>query len=203
MKLIAGLGNPGSKYRGTRHNIGYAVVDELARRRAVSFEASPVDALVAKARHSEAAGFGGTADLLLAKPLTFMNTSGEAVGALMRYFKIAIGNLLIVVDEVQLPLGRLRTRPRGSAGGHNGLKSIVAHLGEEFPRLRVGVGRGEARRDLADHVLARFDADELADVERVIARAADAAETFVTDGIKMAMNRFNASDDVASEEEIR
>ena len=176
---------------------------ELARRRATDFEASPVDALVAKVRNSGAIGFGGIPDVLLAKPLTFMNASGEAVGALMRYFKIDIGDLLIVVDEVQLPLGRLRTRAGGSAGGHNGLKSIVAHLGQAFPRLRVGVGRGDARRDLADHVLARFDADEAADVERIIARAADAAETFVTDGIEMTMNRFNASDDVTSEEEIR
>ena len=203
MKLIVGLGNPGSKYRGTRHNVGFAVVDELARRRAVSFEASPVAALVAKVRNSEAAGSSGTTDALLAKPVTFMNASGEAVGALMRYFKIDIGDLLIVVDEVHLPLGRLRIRARGSAGGHNGLKSIVVHLGEECPRLRVGVGRGDARRDLADHVLARFDADEAADVERVIGRAADAAEVVVTDGVEMAMNRFNASDDLTSEEEIR
>ena len=198
MKLIVGLGNPGPEYRGTRHNIGFAVADELAGRHSVGFESSPVDALVAKVRSWVASGFSRT-DVLLAKPLTFMNSSGEAVGALARYFKIDIGDLLVVVDEVQLPLGRLRIRARGSAGGHNGLKSIVAHLGEEFPRLRVGVGRGDSRRDLADHVLARFDADEAAEVERLIARAADAAEMFVTSGIETVMNAYNGGDPATTE----
>ena len=198
MKLIVGLGNPGPEYRGTRHNIGFAVADELAGRRSVGFESSPVDALVAKVRSWVASGFSQT-DVLLAKPLTFMNSSGEAVGALVRYFKIDIGDLLVVVDEVQLPLGRLRIRARGSAGGHNGLKSIVAHLGEEFPRLRVGVGRGDSRRDLADHVLARFDADEVAEVERLIARAAEAAEMFVTSGIETVMNAYNGGDPETTE----
>ena len=198
MKLIVGLGNPGSEYRATRHNIGFAVADELAGRRSVGFESSPVDALVAKVRSWVASGFSRT-DVLLAKPLTFMNSSGEAVGALVRYFKIDIGDLLVVVDEVQLPLGRLRIRARGSAGGHNGLKSIVAHLGEEFPRLRVGVGRGDSRRDLADHVLARFDADEVAEVERLIARAAEAAEMFVTSGIETVMNAYNGGDPETTE----
>jgi PTH1 family peptidyl-tRNA hydrolase len=107
--------------------------------------------------------------------------------------------MLVIVDEVQLPLARLRTRARGSAGGHNGLKSIIAHLGEDFPRLRIGVGRGDARRDLADHVLARFDKDEAADAARMIERAADAAETFVTDGIATVMNRYNAGDPATTE----
>ena len=108
------------------------MADELARRAAIEFESAPVDALVARWR---------AADVLIAKPLTFMNDSGQAVGALSRYFKIDPADLLIVVDEVQLPLGRLRVRTRGSAGGHNGLKSVIAHLGEEFARLRIGVGR--------------------------------------------------------------
>ena len=185
MKAIVGLGNPGPKYRGTRHNIGFAVLDELARRAGLEFEAAPVDALIARWR---------SADTLLAKPLTFMNASGEAVGGLLRYFKIDVADLLVVVDEAQLPLARLRARARGSAGGHNGLKSVIAHLGEDFPRLRVGVGRGDARRDLADHVLAKFDKDEAADVERMIARAADAAEMFITSGIAAVMNGFNGGD---------
>jgi len=193
MKLIVGLGNPGAKYRGTRHNIGFAVADELAGRHSAAFESSPVEALVAKIRQPD-----GTV-VLLGKPLTFMNASGEAVGALMRYFKIDIGDLLIIVDEVQLPLGRLRTRSSGSAGGHNGLKSIVAHLGAEFPRLRIGVGRGDAQRDLADHVLARFDADETAEVGRMIARAGDAAELFVTSGIEAVMNAYNGGDPATTE----
>jgi PTH1 family peptidyl-tRNA hydrolase len=191
VKLIVGLGNPGAKYRGTRHNIGFAVVDELARRRAVEFDASPVEALVAKVRGAE--------PVLLAKPLTFMNSSGEAVGSLARYFKLDPADLLVVVDEVQLPLGKLRARARGSAGGHNGLKSLIAHLGEEFARLRIGVGRGDMRRDLADHVLARFDADEAAEVERMTTRAADASEMFITSGIEAVMNGFNGGDPATTE----
>jgi PTH1 family peptidyl-tRNA hydrolase len=185
VKLIVGLGNPGPKYRGTRHNIGFAVVDELARRGGLEFESAPVDALLARWRQRET---------LLAKPLTFMNASGEAVGGLMRYFKIEPADVLVIVDEVQLPLARLRTRARGSAGGHNGLKSIVEHLGEDFARLRVGVGRGDERRDLADHVLTRFEKDESADVERMTARAAEAAEMFIASGIEAVMNGFNGGD---------
>jgi peptidyl-tRNA hydrolase, PTH1 family len=189
-KLIVGLGNPGPKYRGTRHNIGFAVVDELARRGGVEFESAPVEALLARWRQRES---------LLAKPLTFMNASGEAVGGLMRYFRIAPADVLVIVDEVHLPLARLRTRTRGSAGGHNGLKSIVEHLGEDFARLRVGVGRGDQRRDLVDHVLARFEKDESADVERMTARAADAAEMFITSGIEAVMNSFNGGDPQTTE----
>lgn len=193
MKVVVGLGNPGPKYRGTRHNIGFAVVDELARRAGVDFESAPVDALVARVRRPDL----GDA-VLLAKPLTFMNRSGEAVGGLLRYFKVEVSDLLVIVDEVQLPLARLRARLRGSAGGHNGLKSIEQHIGSDYARLRVGVGRGEVRRDLADHVLSTFDRDEAADVEAMTTRAADAAETFITDGIAVMMNRFNAGPDDAS-----
>ncbi len=123
-----------------------------------------------------------------------MNLSGEAVGALLRYYRIEPGDLLVIVDEVQLPLGRLRARPGGSAGGHNGLKSIIAHVGDAFARLRIGVGRGDPRRDLADHVLTRFDGDEMAEVERLTTRAADAAELFITSGIAAVMNAYNGSE---------
>ncbi len=128
-----------------------------------------------------------------------MNESGQAVGALIRYFRIDVADLLVVVDEVQLPLGRLRVRTRGSAGGHNGLKSVIAHIGEDFARLRIGVGRGDARRDLADHVLARFDSEEAADVERMTARAAEAAEMFITAGIAAVMNAYNGGDPATTE----
>jgi PTH1 family peptidyl-tRNA hydrolase len=191
MKAIVGLGNPGGKYRGTRHNVGFAVVDTLADRARIEFESAPANALMARWRRED--GYG----VLLVKPLTYMNESGQAVGELARYFKIETAELLVIVDEAQLPLGRLRARPRGSAGGHNGLKSVIAHLGSDFSRLRIGVGRGpggpdgRARRDLADHVLARFDADERDEVDRMIARAADAAEMFVTSGILAVMNAFN------------
>ena len=191
MKAIVGLGNPGAKYRGTRHNVGFEVVDEVARRASVAFESAPADALIARWRQM---------DVLLIKPLTFMNLSGQAVGELQRYFKIEIADLLIVVDEVDLPLGKLRARARGSAGGHNGLKSLIAHLGDGFPRLRVGVGRGPAgERDLAEHVLSRFAADEIAEVERMTARAADAAEMFITSGIAAVMNAFNGGDPATTE----
>jgi PTH1 family peptidyl-tRNA hydrolase len=142
--------------------------------------------------------------VLLAKPMTFMNLSGQSVGELSRYFKVDLADLLVVVDEVDLPLGKLRARARGSAGGHNGLKSVIEHLGVEFSRLRLGVGRGptadgEARRDLADHVLARFDLFELPDVGRMIGRAADAVEMFITSGIAAVMNAYNGGDPATTE----
>jgi PTH1 family peptidyl-tRNA hydrolase len=203
VKAIVGLGNPGAKYRGTRHNVGFGVVEEVAGRAGVDFLSAPARALVARWR-----GAGGIVTLL-AKPLTFMNESGQAVAELVRYYKIEPSDLLIVVDEAQLPLGKLRARARGSAGGHNGLKSVIAHLGEEFSRLRVGIGRGPEgpdgatgrtpRRDLADHVLSRFDAAEEAEVDRMIRRAADAAETFITSGIAAVMNGYNGGDPATTE----
>jgi peptidyl-tRNA hydrolase, PTH1 family len=187
MKLIVGLGNPGRKYAGTRHNVGFEVVDALAVRHRLEWESAPAEALIAKWR------IGGA---LLAKPLTFMNLSGYAVGDLLRYYKIDLPDLLVIVDEAQLELARLRTRGSGSAGGHNGLKSLIEQLGtDQFARLRIGVGRGAARRDLADHVLATFDKDEQPIVTEAIARAADAAEVFVSEGLAPMMNRFNRRDD--------
>ena len=192
MKAIVGLGNPGPQYKGTRHNVGFGVIDEIARRAAVGFESAPADALIAKWRRQ-------ADNVLLIKPLTFMNLSGQAVGELARYFKIEVADLIVVVDEVHLPLGKLRARQRGSAGGHNGLKSIIAHLGDEFARLRVGVGRGGDQRNLADHVLSRFEKDEAAEVERMTTRAADAAEMFIASGIEAVMNAFNGGDPATTE----
>src|SRR5262249_20668701 len=141
MKLVVGLGNPGAKYDGTRHNVGFAAVDLLARRHGAQWDTAPkgADAFVARWR---------ARDAVFAKPLTFMNLSGQAIVPLLQFYKIAIADLLVIVDEVQLDTGRIRVRPEGSAGGHNGLKSIIASLGTaEFPRLRIGVGRGDSRRD--------------------------------------------------------
>jgi len=187
MKLIVGLGNPGREYRDTRHNVGFVVADEIVRRHNLTFAMAPSqipDAMIAKK-------FGADG-LLVAKPLTFMNNSGEAVAALARYYDISIGDLLVVVDEVALPFGRLRARARGSAGGHNGLKSVIARLGTtEFARLRLGVGRGDARRDLADHVLSKFEADEQSALGEFITRAADAAEMFAAEDIATVMNTYN------------
>jgi PTH1 family peptidyl-tRNA hydrolase len=142
------------------------------------------DAFVAKR-------YGGE-PMLVAKPLTFMNRSGDAVAALARYYDVAPADMLVVVDEVALPFGRLRARARGSAGGHNGLKSIIERLGtNEFARLRLGVGRGDPRRELADHVLSKFEPEERAGLEEFIARAADAAEMFAVEGIQKVMNAYN------------
>jgi PTH1 family peptidyl-tRNA hydrolase len=188
LKLIVGLGNPGPQYRGTRHNIGFAVADELARRHDVGFEPAPADGLMARIRDLGAG-------VLVLKPLTFVNLSGHAVDDLRRYLRIEIPDLLVVADDVNLPLGRLRARARGSDGGHNGLRSIIERLGtEEFARVRVGVGRGDPRRDLASHVLARFEPDERAEIETTVERAAGAAEMFATEGIGCVMNAFNRED---------
>jgi PTH1 family peptidyl-tRNA hydrolase len=190
MKLVAALGNvPESRYRGTRHNVGFDVADVLAKRHQLAFAPAPARALQAQWRSAEEG-------VWLVKPLTLMNLSGEAVGALCRYYKVAVADVLIVCDDVNLPLGRLRARASGSEGGHNGLRSIAEHLGTiDYARLRIGVGRGDARRDLADHVLARFEPEEVSGIEDAVARAADAVETWVSDGLARMMNTFNRADD--------
>ena len=187
MRLIVGLGNPGKEYRETRHNVGFMVADEIAKRHGLTLAMAPSqvpDAFIAKKFGAE--------PFLIGKPLTFMNRSGDAVAALAHYYDIVPAGLLVVVDEVALPFGRLRARARGSAGGHNGLKSVIERLGTtEFPRLRLGVGRGDTRRDLADHVLSKFEADEQSALEELITRAADAAEMFAAEGIEKVMNAYN------------
>lgn len=185
MKLVAGIGNPGDRYRGTRHNAGFEVVDLLVMRHGLAFDAGPAEAMQARWRYRDEV-------VRLVKPMTFVNLSGEAVGSLVRYYRVAIPDVLIVCDDAQLPLGRLRARAAGTDGGHKGLKSIAQHLGTiEYARLRIGVGRGDERRDLADHVLARFEPDERAGMDDAVARAADAVETWVSDGLVTMMNAFN------------
>ena len=183
MKAIVGLGNPGREYAGTRHNIGFDVVDEVARRWNVQLRPwkSVADVVVV-----------GTRGAVLVEPQLFMNLSGDAVSRLAAFHKLTPEDVLVVVDEVQLPVGRLRARRSGSAGGHNGLKSVIQHLGTEFPRLRIGIGRGDPRSDLADHVLSRFGRDERDTVADAVNRAADAVELFVEDGLEAVMSRFNA-----------
>jgi PTH1 family peptidyl-tRNA hydrolase len=193
MKIVVGLGNPGREYVETRHNVGFEVVDRLATAHTDGQWRESHQALQARWRR------GGDADVLLVKPLTFMNLSGQAVGDVMRFYKAPVEDVLIVCDDVNLPLGRLRGRASGSEGGHNGLKSIAQHLGTiDYPRLRVGVGRGDARRDLSDHVLGRFGADEGVAVAETVARAAEAVSVWIEDGLVRMMSSFNRADDGTS-----
>jgi peptidyl-tRNA hydrolase, PTH1 family len=191
MKAIVGLGNPGAEYEGTRHNVGFDVIDLVARRWKVRLRSwkSVADLAVVPGH-----------DALLAAPKTFMNLSGEAVQRMAAFYHLEPSDVLVVVDDVNLSLGRLRLRPSGSAGGHNGLKSVIAHLGIGFPRLRIGVERGDPARDLSDRVLSRFPSSERAIVDQAIERAADAVETFVEVGFDAAMNRFNAASDSGASE---
>ena len=191
MKAIVGLGNPGTEYAGTRHNIGFDVVDELARRWAVKLKKWKTSADLAVVTDRE---------VLLVEPKTFMNESGLAVSAVMAFYKIQPADVLVVVDEIQLPLGTLRLRWSGSAGGHNGLKSVIAHVGQDFPRLRIGVERGNPASMLRHHVLSKFPPSEREIVERAVSRAADAVSTFVSDGLQVAMNRFNMAGDGSTPE---
>ena len=188
MKLIVGLGNPGSEYRDTRHNVGFMVVDALVDRWRVADQwREKFEALQIKTVR-------GDEPVIIAKPLTFMNLSGQAVQALAGFYKIEPADVFVVTDDVALPVGRLRARREGGAGGHNGLKSIIQSLATQaFPRMRVGVGRGDDRRDLADHVLGRFEADERDIVSAAVLRAADATEMFLSEGIGRVMNAFNAA----------
>ena len=188
MKLIVGLGNPGSKYHGTRHNVGFEVVDEVARRWDILFQSAPADAVLAKSP-----GVPGEREAaILVKPLTFMNRSGLAVGALQRYYRVAQSDLLVVTEDVNLQLGRLRARRQGSAGGHNGLGSVIEWLGtEQFSRLRIGVGRGDPRRRLVSRVLSKFDPDERFEMNDAVRRAGEAVDLFVDSGIEPVMNRYN------------
>ena len=184
MKLIAGLGNPGSEYDGTRHNVGFDVIDLLARRHGIS---------VSKRSFKSVYGEGVIAGekVLLARPMTFMNLSGEAVGAMARFYKLEPAEIWIVLDEVALPPGRIRLRYKGSAGGHNGLASIVTALHtQEVPRIRLGVGAARPGA-MVGHVLGRFRKEEIPLIEEAVERAADAIECALLEGFEMAMNRFN------------
>src|ERR1700675_3302472 len=180
LRLVAGLGNPGLQYSGTRHNVGFMVIDALAEKKGVTFSRSA-------AWGSELGKWG---DILLIKPLSYMNRTGEVIGRLAHYFKIQPDEILVVVDDVALPLGRLRLRQTGSDGGHNGLKSIIVHLGEGFMRLRIGIGASSDAEQLTDHVLGEFDRSEKQTVEKAIDRAAEAIEHVARNGIVSEMNNY-------------
>lgn len=189
MKLIIGLGNPGRRYRATRHNVGWEAVDRLARRLGVAVDTEEGWALVGT-------GTVGRTRVLLAKPLTYVNVSGTAVQDLRRRHRAKPPDVFLVVDDLDLPLGRLRLRPGGSHGGHNGLRSVVEALGSEaFPRMRIGIGRPPAGIDPAEFVLTPFSAEERQIMDAALDRAAEAIETALREGLPEAMNRFNARAD--------
>lgn len=200
MKLIVGLGNPGREYAKTRHNAGFRVLDLLAKRLGVGFERSKFKGDYASAvlAHDGKTEEARAEELWLVKPLTFMNLSGETVAGFCGYFKVGLADLLVVVDDVALALGRVRLRAGGSDGGHNGLRDISLRLGSQaYARLRVGIGGREAGADhqpddLVDHVLSRFSAQEEELLEPRLEAAADACLCWAREGIEAAMSRYNA-----------
>ncbi|WP_422485645.1 aminoacyl-tRNA hydrolase [Gudongella sp. DL1XJH-153] len=185
MIVIAGLGNPGSKYSETRHNIGFNVVDRLAQANGIKVNKLKFKALIGE-------GFIGTEKVLLVKPSTFMNNSGQCIREIVEFYKLPPGNLLVVVDDIDIEFATIRIKKKGSAGSHNGLKSIIYQLQvDDFPRIKVGIGKKPHYYDLADFVLSKFSSDERKLVDQAIKKAAEAAEEFVKSGIDKAMNKFN------------
>jgi len=188
MKLIAGLGNPGSKYDDTRHNVGFRVVDALAERFGEKVRRKKFNALTEEV-HAE------DTKLLLMKPQDYMNRSGHAIATAAGFYKLGPVDVLVVTDDMALDVGRLRIRAKGSAGGHNGLKDIIARLGsDDFARLRVGIG-DSGRMDAADYVLSRFSAEERAIVDNAVQTAVDAICCWLRDGVDIAMTRYNAKNE--------
>jgi peptidyl-tRNA hydrolase, PTH1 family len=183
--LIVGLGNPGRAYTGNRHNIGFLCADRWAAAHAIAFNKIQHHAIIASGRVGERR-------VIIAKPQTFMNESGRAVGALLRFYKVPTERLLVIFDDLDLPFGTLRLRAEGGAGGHNGMRSIIQQLGgQQFARLRVGIGRPPGRMDPAAFVLQDFNRDETAGLSGVLDRAVQAIDAFIAAGIVAAMNQFN------------
>jgi peptidyl-tRNA hydrolase, PTH1 family len=185
--LIVGLGNPGREYELTRHNIGFLVIDGLAERWGVQVNKYKFKALVGENRKPHQR-------VLLIKPQTFMNLSGNSVGSFYRFYKPPLDQLLLIFDDLDLPFGTVRIRKSGGSSGHKGMKSIIDQLGtEEFPRIRVGVGRPPGKMNSADYILDKFRKSEKSDLDLILSDCTDAVETIIENGIEMAMNRFNGS----------
>lgn len=184
MYIIVGLGNPGKRYDGTRHNVGFETIDLLARKNNIDIN---------RLKHKALCGQGhiGGKKVMLVKPQTFMNLSGQTLLDIVQFYKMDVKNIIVVYDDVDIDTGSIRIREKGSAGSHNGMKSIIYQIQtDQFPRVRIGIGRPEFG-DLADYVLGRFPKDELAAISDAIERAALACETIVEDGVSLAMNRYN------------
>jgi len=183
--LIVGLGNPGRKYSGNRHNTGFMTIDRAAERHGIRFGKLQSKAAVAS-------GQMVGRDVLLAKPQSYMNNSGQPVRSLVDFYKIPVDRLIVVYDDLDLPSGTVRLRPEGGSGGQNGMKDIIQHLGtREFARLRMGIGRPQGRMDPVDYVLQNFGKDEWEVMQIAFDTAVDALETWLTDGIQLAMSRYN------------
>jgi peptidyl-tRNA hydrolase, PTH1 family len=187
MFLIVGLGNPGREYKETRHNVGFMVVDRLCQKWGVKPSRLQSKALVAQTLVEEE-------KIILAKPQTFMNLSGEAVGPLMRYYKLELSQLIVIHDDLDLPLGTLRLRPGGGSGGQKGLNSIIQKLGtQDFPRMRIGIGRPPGRMDAADYVLQSFSSGDMETFQFVLNKAEEAVTAFIQHGLDTAMNQYNGA----------
>ncbi|MGY3766984.1 aminoacyl-tRNA hydrolase [Vagococcus vulneris] len=187
MKLIVGLGNPGAKYRGTKHNIGFITLDELAYRENISFNKTQFEADTAEFFHKGE-------KIILAKPLTFMNESGRSIRPLMTYFNIPLENVLVIYDDLDLPIGKIRLRPKGSAGGHNGIKSLISHFGtQEFNRIKVGIDRPSRSKEVVSYVLSTFPKAVHEDMLSSVNSAVDAVQFWI-DGHTFAdtMNHYNS-----------
>jgi len=184
--LIAGLGNPGKKYRDTRHNIGFMAIDSIAMNHGIKLSQVKHKAIVGDVRF-------GDHKLVLAKPQTYMNLSGDSVGPLAKFYKIDPAQILIIYDELDLPFGTVRIREKGSAGGHNGMKSVINHIGKEFPRIRLGIGRPHGKMQVKGYVLQDFSKQEQPAVLDMLDRTLRAVETFANEGITLAMSRYNGS----------
>lgn len=185
-RIIVGLGNPGRQYANTRHNAGWMVLDEIARRAHADASRNRLHAEITEARYK---GYR----VVLAKPQTYMNDSGKSVRELINWYKVSAQDVLIVMDELDLPFGRIRLRPNGSAGGHNGLKSVIREIGtDDIPRLRIGIGRPEhAGRQAIGHVLSTFSPDEQAQLDNVITASADTVDGWLDNGLLATMNAIN------------
>lgn len=186
MYIIAGLGNPTKQYEGTRHNAGYMAIDAIANELNIDVDTAKFKALVGQ-------GMIGSEKVLLMKPLTYMNLSGEAIVEALNYYKVdAEDELIVIYDDISLDVGKLRLRAKGSAGGHNGIKNIIAHLGnDKFKRIKIGVGAKPAHFDLADYVLGHFSKEDMDIMKEASKTAYEAVKTTITDSFEAAMNKFN------------